>query len=159
MVVTLTKLEVKPHVLRCVRDDGSATWFQASASNAEFFAAHDLSHFAIETVLGYRTAFYGLVAAGRDLDDFGSQGGVADTRKYSDEAIHAEEAANLMLLAVREDYDFDGFWEILTMAHDSAVSPLPSVSREQFDAIKAKLSELLEAWRALAIGESLSLEF
>ncbi len=159
MIVTLTKNDGKPHVLRCVRDDGSVTWFQASATNADFFAAHDLSHFAIETVLGYRTAFYGLVAAGRDLDDFGSRAGVGDSRGYSDEALDAEEMANLMVVAVWEDYDFDAFLQVLSMAHDDTVRPIPSVSGEQFVAIQGKLRELLDAWRVLDVGGSLSLQF
>ena len=159
MIVTLTKNEGKPHVLRCLRDDGSVTWFQASASNADFFAAHDLSHYAIETVLGYRTAFYGMVAAGRDLNDFGSQEGAPDPRKYSDEAMYAEEMANLVVLALREGYDFEAFWEMLVMAHDDLIRPMPSVSQEQFEAIQAKLRELLDAWRVLDVGGSLTLEF
>lgn len=51
------------------RADGSRTW-QRQERHAAFFAAHDLTHFAVETRLGLREAFYGLVARGWDFDDF-----------------------------------------------------------------------------------------
>lgn len=51
------------------RADGTRTW-QRQERHAAFFAAHDLTHYAVETVLGLRGAFYGLVAIGWDFDDF-----------------------------------------------------------------------------------------
>ncbi len=56
-------------VLTCRRDDGTITWM---AERPEF-VAHDLGHYAVETVFGYRLGFFGLVAQGWDLSttDFG----------------------------------------------------------------------------------------
>ena len=51
------------------RADGTRTW-QRQERHAAFYAAHDLTHYAVETVLGLRGAFYGLVASGWDFDDF-----------------------------------------------------------------------------------------
>lgn len=34
------------------------------------FPPHDLTHFAVETTLGYRRGFYGLVADGWNVEDF-----------------------------------------------------------------------------------------
>ncbi|HRN54047.1 MAG TPA: hypothetical protein PK788_11155, partial [Gemmatimonadaceae bacterium] len=50
------------------RADGSRTW-QRQERHAAFFAAHDLTHFAVESCLALREAFYGLVAAGWYFDD------------------------------------------------------------------------------------------
>jgi hypothetical protein len=57
-----------PDSLACVRPDGSATWSRVHA----VFPVHDLTHLAVESLLGLREAFYGLVARGWDLGDFGS---------------------------------------------------------------------------------------
>ena len=58
-------------VLRCERADGSVTWQRHPAKNSRFFPPHDLTHYAVETTLGFERGFYGLVAAGWDLSDFG----------------------------------------------------------------------------------------
>lgn len=52
-----------------LRADGTSTW-QRQERHAAFFAHHDLEHLAVERTLGLRDAFYGLVAAGWDFDDF-----------------------------------------------------------------------------------------
>ena len=57
--------------LRCTRADGSVTWqTQRAPSHATFFALHDLTHYAVETTLGFRAGFYGLVADGWEITDF-----------------------------------------------------------------------------------------
>jgi hypothetical protein len=58
-------------ILRCERADGSVTWQRHPAKNSRFFPPHDLTHYAVETTLGFRDAFYGLVASGWELSDFG----------------------------------------------------------------------------------------
>src|SRR5205823_4660298 len=58
--------------LSCTRSDGTVTWQRQQGAQARFFPRHDLTHFAVETVLGHRRGFYGLVAEGWDLDDFGT---------------------------------------------------------------------------------------
>src|SRR5256714_11770841 len=58
--------------LTCTRADGSTTWQSMKNAQAAFFPRHDLTHYAVETVLGHRNGFYGLVAAGWDLSDFGT---------------------------------------------------------------------------------------
>ena len=59
-------------ISRFERADGTATWQRKEGAQANFFAAHDLTHYALETTLGYRRGFYGLVAEGWDLSDFGT---------------------------------------------------------------------------------------
>src|SRR6266513_5317385 len=58
--------------LSCTRADGTTTWQRQQGGQAAFFPRHDLTHYAVETVLGHRNGFYGLVAAGWDLSDFGT---------------------------------------------------------------------------------------
>jgi hypothetical protein len=58
--------------LSCTRADGTTTWQQQHGAQASFFPRHDLTHYAVETILGQPRGFYGLVAAGWDLSDFGT---------------------------------------------------------------------------------------
>ena len=58
--------------LSCTRADGTTTWQRQEGGQAAFFPRHDLTHYAVETVLGHNKGFYGLVAAGWDLTDFGN---------------------------------------------------------------------------------------
>jgi len=57
--------------LSCLRADGSVTWQSQNGQQGRFFPLHDLTHYAVETVLGHTRGFYGLVALGWDLTDFG----------------------------------------------------------------------------------------
>ena len=58
--------------LSCIRDDGTATWQKQRGASAHFFPRHDLTHYAVETLLGIRTGFYGMVSEGWDISDFGT---------------------------------------------------------------------------------------
>lgn len=60
-------------VLRCIRRDGSITW-ERHEKHATFFSFHDLRHFAVETTLGLRCGFYGLIADGWDIIDTTGKG-------------------------------------------------------------------------------------
>ncbi len=69
LAIHLTKRADGGAVLRLVRADGSATWQRHDGHRAGFFPAHDLTHLAIETELGFRRGFYGLVAEGWSLEE------------------------------------------------------------------------------------------
>ena len=60
-------------VLRCTRKDGSVTW-QKQTKHAAHFALHDLTHYAVESTLGCRQGFFGLVAEGWDIEDTTGKG-------------------------------------------------------------------------------------
>lgn len=54
-------------VLTCVRSDGSRTWSRLDA----VFPIHDMTHYAVETELNAKDGFFGLLAQGWDITDFG----------------------------------------------------------------------------------------
>lgn len=161
MVIKFAKHANRPPTLNCIRDDGTATWFTASAANGDHFVAHDLLHYAVEGVLGYTTAFYGLVAEGRDLHDFGSREGVPDSRPYSREAIDAERLVGLiqtMSTAGRPpSYD--------TLLEAWANTDAPQSSRElplteaQLKEICTAWGRMMERWRSMAVNDSLELMY
>ena len=66
MFIQLKKGRDGPATLACVRADGTRTW----GKEHPFFPVHDLTHCAVESVLGFDQAFFGLIAKGWDIDDF-----------------------------------------------------------------------------------------
>ena len=72
LTIRLTRRGDGAVVFELRRADGTTTWQKRAGPPADFFAIHDLTHYAVETELGFRRAFYGLVADGWDLSDFGT---------------------------------------------------------------------------------------
>jgi hypothetical protein len=64
MVIRIKKGKDGSGALSCERADGSIVYQRQNAKQARIFVRHDLAHFAVETVLGHRKSFYGLIAAG-----------------------------------------------------------------------------------------------
>lgn len=69
LTITFTKRRDGSVVTRFDRADGSATWQRKHGAQATYFGYHDLTHFAVETTLGYQRGFYGLIAEGFDVND------------------------------------------------------------------------------------------
>jgi len=78
--------------LVCVRADGSRTWSRVHP----FFPLHDLTHYAVESVLGLTEAFFGLVASGWALEAFADR---ATRARLPAEAVWAEHVVGLLDLA------------------------------------------------------------
>ncbi|HEY5060709.1 MAG TPA: hypothetical protein VII52_04185, partial [Gemmatimonadaceae bacterium] len=70
LIIRIKKKSDGSAALSCIRADGTTTWQQQNGKLGRFFPLHDLTHYAVESVLGFRNAFYGLVASGWDLADF-----------------------------------------------------------------------------------------
>ncbi len=60
--------------MRCVRADGSATWQKQENRHAAFFALPDLTHFLVESMLGFKCGFFGLVSEGWEIDETTAKG-------------------------------------------------------------------------------------
>ena len=54
-------------VLTCIRSDGSRTWSKLHAA----FPIHDMTHYALESEMDAADGFFGLLAQGWDITDFG----------------------------------------------------------------------------------------
>ena len=141
--------------LSCVRADGSVTWQRQEGRLGQFFPRHDLTHYAVETVLGHRRGFYGIVADGWDLSDFGapwpkgpiptdmdpSEGivGLLDAERY--------QGTKMTVAELRERPD------------TAAAAFVARVTDADLDAVRARRAELFAMWDALAPGETLELPF
>jgi hypothetical protein len=145
--------------LSCARADGTATWQKQHGAQASFFPRHDLTHYAVETVLGHRQGFYGLLAAGWNLPDFGTPWphgalpkdanlteiivGFFDRERASGEMGTAEE--------VNE--------QLAQFAGESGL-PAPEILTEaDLSRVRKKRGELFARWDAVQPGDALELPF
>ena len=141
-----------------MRADGSVTW-QAQARHADFFALHDLTHFAVESSLGFKHGFFGLIAAGWDLEDTTGKGTRGPLPAEAVEVEHlvgslAAEAAGGEMWTADE---FNQYAEI--QAKSSGRAAARRLSAEDLSRVKARRAELFSRWFALPPGETLELNF
>jgi hypothetical protein len=144
-------------VLRCLRSDGSSTW-QRHEKHAQFFSFHDLSHFAVETTLGYRSGFYGLIADGWDIADTAGKGargklpGASVVVEHVVGLLERERAGGAVVLAA-EDFN---------RLVDEKAGPDPErrpLSDAQLRDVRNRIAELHRQWAALPQGSTLELAF
>ncbi len=155
MLLQLTKNKGKPHVIKYIRDDGSETWMLAD----DFFIQHDLSHYAIENILGYTTAFNGMINSGMDIRDFENR----EKRKaimVTAEAAYAENMANLFLMELvqGEVSDFNVLQMDTFKATNSEFKQI-ELPVDKISSIRKLLKELTDNWNRLPNGETLQLSF
>ena len=135
-------------VLACTRADGSQTWQKQTARAAAHFALHDLTHYAVESTLGCKRGFFGLIAEGWEIDDTTGKGarGPLDVEALEVESIVGlfdRERAGGTLWAAEEFNEF---------------SPR-ALTQEQIEAVRKQRSELFRQWSEVAVGEKLRLTF
>jgi hypothetical protein len=152
--VQITKRPDGAGVLRCVRADGSVTWQKQTDRHAAFFALHDLTHFAVETTLGYRRGFFGLVAEGWDIEDTTGKGARGPLPPEAGEVeclvgLFFTEGAGGVIWPV------DEFNEFAAMQIKGA----RRLSADEIARVKKKRSELFQQWSAVAPGATLELAF
>ena len=130
-----------------------------SRRHAVFFPLHDLTHYAVETVLEYATGFWGLLADGWGLDDFGKpwpRGPLpleARTSEFTVGFFDQERAAGTVWTA----QDFSTSAATYLAGHGTAAPP--GASDAQLDRIRDVRRELFARWEAVPAGQALELEF
>ena len=158
LTIRLSKKPDGSVVFSCTRSDGSTTW-QKHQRHAEFFPLHDLSHFAVETTLGLRSGFYGLLARGWNITDFGDRTIPADAAY---EAALAEAVVGLLdgERAVGQPHSTPEFNRALatSLSHAGQTLGRP-VTDEELDAIRSAWLSLAGQWSRVPVGESLVLAF
>jgi hypothetical protein len=157
LLVQLSKRPDGGAVLRCARADGSVTWQRQEGPRALFFPFHDLTHFGVETTLGFRQGFYGLIADGWDIADTGGKGARGRLPAETVVVEHVvglfdrERVGGAAPLSARE------FAEQLALAGLPAAPP--ALTDAQLAATRARIDELHDAWAALAPDGTLELAF
>lgn len=159
LLIQITKRADGGGLLRCVRADGSFTWQKQESRHAAFFALHDLTHFAVETTLGFRRGFFGLVAEGWEIEETTGQearGAIPDEAKaveYIVGSLDGERASGAVWTA--DDFNRQA---AIHAASASLPSPRP-LTDEELTRVRARRAELFAKWRAIAPGEALELTY
>jgi hypothetical protein len=160
LIVRIKKKTNGEAALSCERHDGSVTWQRQEGQLGRFFPLHDLTHFAVESVLGFDSAFFGSISSGWDISDFATSGA---KHRMSQQAFLAEMLVGFFdleratgVLGDAEDFA----WKIRGYFGERKMPPVSFViTDEQIQAIRAKRAELFAAWRAVPPGETLELRF
>lgn len=144
--------------LTCTRSDGTTTWLSLNATQGRFFPRHDLTHYAVETVLGHRRGFYGLVADGWNLTDFGAPW---PRGRIPIEAVLSETIVGLLDLerATGERVNASDVNARLAEVSEEAGIASPQISDSELDQIRHKRGELFAEWDAIGPGNALELPF
>ena len=159
LLIQLTKRADGRAVLRCTRADGSVTWQRQDGRYAAFFPLHDLTHYAIETELGYAHGFFGLIADGWDIDQ---TSGESSRGALPREAIEVEHLVGMFDLerASGTLWTADELHaHACAYAKDSNLPPPRRHTEEQLQRVRRRLHDLLEQWRDLPPGKALDLHF
>ena len=159
MLIEFTKRADGRTLLRCVRADGSLTWQRNDDQQARFFPLHDLTHYAVETELGFTRGFFGLIAEGWKIDETTgktARGALPDEAlevEYIVSAFSAERASGASASAAE-------FNELAATFANAKGMPSPrQLSDEDLARVRSRFDELAMKWRALAQGQKLELVF
>ena len=155
MLIEIVKYPDKLPVIRYTRDDGTVVW----QSVTPFFVLHDLAHYALEKVLGFRSAFLGLVNQGIHPKDFEE----AEKRKaiiLTAEAWNAENSVNLFLTEWSQG-EWDDFNLVAAAAYAQQNNPTTyrPLSSAEVSSIRQKIRELFQEWEQLPNHEKMILSF
>jgi hypothetical protein len=145
--------------LSCMRADGTTTWQRQEGARATFFPKHDLSHYAVETALGHRQGFYGLVSAGWDFSDFGSPW---PRGRLPVEASISEMIVGVLDLERRmgERASANELNEKLSEYSIENGLPQPRrVTEEDLARVREKRAEMFAKWEAVQPGDALEIPF
>ena len=156
LTVRIKKMTDGSASLSCTRADGSVTWQKQEGQQGVFFPYHDLTHFAVESVLPIK-GFYRVVADGWELADFGKpwpKGPLPEEAHLAEVIVgflDTERAARITWSP--ED------WRIAATAYFQQrklpVPPLPGPADLQ--RIRDERGRLFDRWTTLPAGETLEL--
>ena len=158
VIIEFTKRKDSNTVLRCLRDDGSSTWQRNENQHAQFFPVHDLLHYAVESELGFAEGFFGLIAAGWNIDE---TTGKSARGPLPAEALEVEHIVS----SFTAEWNSHSPWSAADFNEQAASFartrewPARSLTDEQLERVRARFNELVANWRDLPVGESLRLEF
>lgn len=148
MLVEIAKRKDGAGVLRCVRDDGSVTWQKQTERHAAYFALHDLTHFAVESVLGYRRGFFGLLSEGWDFDDTTGKGAKGPLPA---EAGEVESIVGQFFI----EHAGGARWT----AEEFCDSLSRKLTEDELASVRRRRIELFREWAAVEPGSVLNLKF
>ncbi|MDQ6737901.1 MAG: hypothetical protein M3Z30_09405 [Gemmatimonadota bacterium] len=157
MIIRLTKRKDGSAILRCDRDDGTSSWQRQQGSLASVFPSHDITHYVVETELGFTQGFFGLVAAGWDINE---TSGKTARGKLPDEAITVEQIVGFFDLqrALGAEWTAEQMNEHARVyASSRGYKVVRDLTDEEIRRVRDRMQDLTRRWRELAADETLEL--
>jgi hypothetical protein len=157
--IEFTKLTDGDAILKCTRPDGSVSWQKQEGKYAAFFPLHDLTHYAVETELGFRRGFYGLIAEGWEIAETTGKTarGALPTEtlevEYLVSAFSAERASGTATTSP----EFNDL--AATYARANGLPNPRELSDDDLTRVRSRFNELATEWRALPAGATMELSF
>ena len=145
--------------LSCIRADGTTTWQRQEGAQAAFFPEHDLTHYAVETALGHRQGFFGLVSEGWDFSDFGSP--------WPHGRLPAEASISEMIVGMLDMERRTGEraspeelnQNVAEYAIENSLPQQRAITEEDLARVRANRAEMFAKWDAVRPGEALEIPF
>ena len=159
MIIRIKKNPDGRMSLSCTRADGTTTWQSLNGTQAKFFPRHDLTHYAVETVLSGQKGFYSLVADGWDLTDFGSpwpRGRIPPEASFSEMIVGLLDLGRATGHLVTAD---DVNARLADYCAENGLAALAPITDADLDRIRQRRAELFEQWEAVKPGDALELPF
>jgi hypothetical protein len=159
LTLQFTKRKDGGALLRCIRADGSVTWQRQDDHRAAFFPLHDLTHYTVETELGFVRGFYGLIAEGWEIEETtgkGARGPLPDEAievEYIVGSLDAERAGNSACAAEEFNHLASTFAKTKGLPEPRPLSDL------ELTRVRSRRDELFMRWNALPSGATLELVF
>ncbi len=148
--------------LTCVRRDGTSTWQRQLGKVGLVFPPHDLTHYAVETTLGYRRGFFGLVADGWQIDDFAAPWprGPLPVDALEVETIVGFFDMERLSGAEMPAVDFNEHAaRFVAGRRAGAAAPIQPLDDGELARVRAVRDELLTRWLAIDAGATMELPF
>ncbi len=144
----------KPHALSCIRSDGSTTWTRLRVP-----VQHDLIHYVVETTLGLRDSFFGLVARGVNITDL-EKPKAQRAFDLTDAAVHTEYMVGLFQMELSNGEPYKDFHaQLRAMCEQNKFPAPPEIGPDQIERIRQAVSNILYEWQTIAPGQTFELNF
>ncbi len=146
----------RPDSLACFRDDGTTSHTRLHP----YFPLHDLMHYAVETTLGYSTAFWGLVQSGWEFQTFEQKDPATGKIAHGlpEGALRAENLVGILQLVETGSVSSDP--DELRVCLTAQWDPVPEeITADNLAAARALFATLRDTWRRLPPGDAMELHF
>jgi hypothetical protein len=160
LIIRIKKKTDGGAALSCTRADGSVTWQRQEGQFGTFFPLHDLTHYCVESVIGFRRGFYGLLAEGWDISDFaksGARGPIPGEARLVETIVgYFDLEQRTGVHGTADEYNE----RIQTTCADNRYRPTAfRLTDRHIAAVRERREQVFAEWRALEPGETMNVEF
>lgn len=162
LLIRITKGTDGSAALSCTRADGSITWQKQNGQRGAVLPQHDLTHYVIESELGYRSGFYGVVADGWKISDFAAPWprGAIPTEAREVELLVGffDTERRSMDQWTSTQFNEHAVRYVSAGKHAGVITP-PTLTDEQISRVRQARDALLSRWFEVIPGGALEIEF